>query len=531
MDNIFLKCNQKIEELFLKYNSDPYMFQRIQYHLLTILPTTLENECKNHNQRVTRTHFLLNEQQIFIQVFLSKNQYYYLPNNGCFYHYDGKNYSTITEDDIQHELLTTISKDKTLMQWKHKTKINIIKQIKDRNLFTSTPDSDTFQNVLNVLYPAFFSNKQEVKYFLTVIGDNILKKNSDLIFLIKPRTKKLINELENIAYYTIGLTNIAHNVMTKYHENYDYEKCRLLKINDTVSLDIWTDIIKKMGLNILCVAAHYSNRYTNSDAFIANYVNEDLRSYTFYLKNNNQQNIINHFCDYSIEQSNSISSKLSMNWKNMHYLWKLFISNYSYPSMIYANSLKSLLRERFLYNEEQDSFPNITSKYLPLTSDFILFWENTITMIDVGEEEFEIDEICSLFKKWKHIDTQCATNTSINESDAVKLITHFFPTVEIVENKYFLNIRCSLWNKLLDIQQVLDVFKHTKYLEQEQEKEQEVSLVSLDDIYKFYCAYCNKNKTKISSKRCFEKYVCTSLATHILFDKFISNDWFQVSSC
>lgn len=530
MDDIFLNCNEKMKELFTKYNSDAYMFQRLQYHILTILPSTLENESKNHVERVTRNHFLLNEQQIFIQVFLSKHQYYYLPNNSCFYHYDGKNYSIITEDDIQHELLTTISKDKTLMQWKHKTKINIIKQIKDRNLFTSTPESETFQNVLNVLYPAFFSNKQEAKYFLTIIGDNMLKKNSDLIFLIKPKMKKLMGELENIAYYTLGLTNIANNFITKYHENYDYEKCRLLKINDMVSFDIWLDIIKKMGINLFCVAAHYSNRYTNSDAFIINYGNEDLRNYTFYLKNNSQKDIIQHFCDYSIEQSNS--KHLSMNWKNMHYLWKLFIANYSYPSMIYSNTLKSLLSQKFSYDEELDSFPNITSKYLPLTGDFILFWENTITVLGEGdgEEEFEVDEICSLFKKWKQTDFQTVTNTTINENDVVKIISHFFPHVEIVENKYFSNIRCSLWNKMLDIQQSLDAFKLTKdNLEKDLEKDlnTEASLVSLDDIYKFYCNYYGKSKTKIASKRYFEKYVCTSLATHILFDKFISNDWFQ----
>jgi len=525
MDDIFLKCNEKMGELFSKYSSDPYMFQRLQYHLFTVLPTTLDNESKTHKERVSRNHFLLNEQQIFIQVFLSKNQYYYLPNNGCFYYYDGKNYSVITEDDIQHELLTTISKDKTLMQWKHKTKINIIKQIKDRNLFTSTPESDTFQNILNVLYPAFFSNKQEVKYFLTVIGDNILKKNSDIIFLIKPKIKKLIAELENVAYYTLGITNIAHNIVTKYHESYEYDKCRLLKMNDTVSQDIWLDVIKKVGLNLLCVAAHYSNRYTNSDTFIMNYVNEDLRNYTFYLKNNTQKEIINHFCDYSIEQSNSNSANLSLNWKNMHYLWKLFISNYSYPSMIYVNSLKTLLSEKFSYDEEVDAFPNITSKYLPLTSEFILFWENTITTVDAGEEEFEVDEICSLFKKWKQVDAQCSTNISINESDAVKIISHFFPNVEIFENKYFLNIRCSLWNKLLDIQQALESFKTVK----KGENSTDVCLVSLDEVYKFYCTYCNKGKTKIASKRYFEKYVCTSLATHILFDKFISNDWIKTT--
>ena len=187
------KCFDSIEELFKKYENNDYMLQRIHNHVVNYLPSVLDNELKNHEKRITRNMYLTNEQQIFIQVFLSKNQYYYLPNNGCFYHYDGKNYFTITEDDIQHELLTTISKDKTLMQWKHKTKINIIKQIKERNLFTSTPESETFQTVLNVLCPAFFSNKQEAKYFLTVIGDNILKKNSDLIFLIHSKTKKFLH--------------------------------------------------------------------------------------------------------------------------------------------------------------------------------------------------------------------------------------------------------------------------------------------------------------------------------------------------
>lgn len=525
MDEIFLNCKKKLDDLFLKYQSDQYMFQRLQYHIMNVLPSTLENESKTHTDRVTRNKFLINEQQIFIQVFLSKHQYYYLLNNCCFYHYDGKNYTTITEDDIQHELLTTISKDRTLMQWKYKTKINIIKQIKDRNLFTATPESETIQNVLQVLYPTFFSNKQEAKYFLTVIGDNILKKNQDLIFLIKPKTKKLIGELENIAYYNVGVTNVAHNLITKYHENYEYDKCRLLKIVDTVSNDIWNDVLKKMGINLFCVAAHYSNRYGNSDAFILNHVDEHLRDYTFYLKKSTKNDILTHFSAFSIEKSNAtMPANFTLNWKNMHYLWKLFISHHGYPNMIYSNTLKTLLRERFTYDEEQDAFLNITSKYLPLTSDFILFWENNVNILEDANsgEEYEIDEICYLFKKWSQIEDnlcKCATNGNIGENDVLKIVAHYFPNVEIVENKFFLNIKCLLWNKRIDIQIALNEFKTT-----EQSMD---SLISIDDAYQFYCSFCNKGKTKIVSKRYFEKYVSTYLATHILYEKFISIEWFE----
>ena len=205
------KCIENIHSLFDKYKDNTYMMQRLQFHLLTILPSTLENEDKNHIKRQERATFLSNEQKVFIQVFLSKNRYYYLTNNNCFYHYNGKTFNSVREDDIQHQLLTNISKDKTLMQWKYKTKINIIKQIKERNLFQCVPEPETIQKVIKNLYPFLFKSKNDVKYFLTVIGDNILKKNNDLIFLIKPTVKKILVELDNIIYITSGFTNPTFN--------------------------------------------------------------------------------------------------------------------------------------------------------------------------------------------------------------------------------------------------------------------------------------------------------------------------------
>jgi hypothetical protein len=158
-DNNESKCYNTIKELIEKYKDNEYMTQRIFNHVVTYLPNTLDSELKNHEKRVTRNNYLTNEQNIFIQVFLSKNKYFYLPNNNFFYEYDGERYLIIKEDDIIHKLLSTISKDQVLLQWKHKTKSNIIKQIKERTLFHSIPETDTIQNVLNVLYPSIFNSK------------------------------------------------------------------------------------------------------------------------------------------------------------------------------------------------------------------------------------------------------------------------------------------------------------------------------------------------------------------------------------
>jgi hypothetical protein len=169
------KCYESVTNLYQKYAENDYMLQRIYNHIVNYLPNTLENEYKNFEQRQNRNSYLTNEQQVFIQVFLSKNQYYYLPSNNFFYEYSGKNYLIVREDDIIHKLLSTISKEQILLQWKHKTKINIIKQIKERSLFNSIPETDTIQNILNVLYSSIFTSKNAAKYFLTIIGDNILK--------------------------------------------------------------------------------------------------------------------------------------------------------------------------------------------------------------------------------------------------------------------------------------------------------------------------------------------------------------------
>uniref|UniRef100_A0A6C0KWA9 Uncharacterized protein n=1 Tax=viral metagenome TaxID=1070528 RepID=A0A6C0KWA9_9ZZZZ len=518
----------KIVDLFEKYKSNPYMSARLKFHINNILPVTLENECKNREKRVERNQYLSNEQQVFIQVFLSKNQYFYLHNNNCFYQYNEKNYNIVKEDDIQHQLLSSISKDRKLMQWKYKTKINIIKQIKERNLFKSIPETDTIQNVLNYLYPSIFESKNEAKYFLTIIGDNILKKGNDNIFFIKPKTRKYLSEIENIAYLTTGITNIGNNFVTKYHESYKYESCRILKLNDNLNIDIWCDIIKKFGLDILCVAAHYSNRYENAETFLQNSVTEDLKNYTLFFKNKGENEIIDDFCNHSIKICNT-ENQVRISWKNIHYIWKLFISKFSLPNMIYSNHLKMLIKERFLYDDSCDSFCNITSLLMPLVNIFIDFWETNIIIESQYNEdnEFEIDELCTLFKKWNNKNK--GNNSNISEHSVLKIIEHYYPNVEIVDNKYVLNVKCKVWDKLADIEYALS---HLKCEHNQSHNINDCSLLSFDYAYDYYFNFCNKNKMSsdakyVVSKRFFEKYLYSNLSNFIVFEKFISSEWFH----
>jgi len=515
------------------------MLQRIHNHVVNYLPSVLDNELKNHEKRINRNMYLTNEQQIFIQIFLSKNQYYYLSSNNCFYEYNGNNYYIVKDDDIIHKLLSSISKDRILLQWKHKTKFNILKQIKERSLFTSIPETDTIQNILNILYPYIFTTKNQAKYFLTILGDNIMKKNSNLIFLANSKIKKMLCEIDTIAYFSIGFTNITNNFIVKYHENHSYDNCRLIKVNENSSIDLWKDTLIKNGLNLICVATHYSNRYENSDNYLNTKADEELKNYSFYLKNVPQQEIISKFCSKCFQITNTNNDNSGninkIEWKNVHFIWKQFISSLSLPNMIYSNTLKNILKETFNYDDSSDAFINITSKYLPIESDFIKFWEKTIIINEQSnfqesnfqeninlEEELEVDELCMLFKNWvkQQNEETLLSNGNISEENVVKILKHFFQNVEIVEEKYVLNISCTIWDKSKDI------IKSFEFIKNELQKNDFVALISFDDAYNYYVKFCNSKSYKfIISKRYFEKYLYSMMNNYIVYEKFIETEW------
>jgi len=506
-------CLTTVDKLYERYKDNEYMLQRIYNHVHVYLPNTLENESKNHEKRKNLNTYLSEEQQIFMQVFLSKNNYYYLPNNNFYYEYNGKDYFIVKEDEILHKLLSTISKERTLLQWKHKTKAAIIKQIKERNLFSSIPETDTIQNVLNYLYPSIFSSKNTAKYFLTIIGDNIFKKHTDFTFIVSQKMRQLLDELENVAASSIGNNNISYKFVTKYHETHTFNNCRLIKINDNYSNEYWRESLKKIGLNLLCVAAHYSNRHINSDNFLNTKADDELINYVYTLKNTTENGLVEKFISEYIEKT---TEGFKIEWKNIHFIWKQFLSSNSLPIVIFSNSFKNILKTNVQYDEESDSFVGVTSKYLPIYKDFIEFWDSTIINSPSSdfENELEIDEISSLFKQWSK------NRNVLSEENIIRVLKHFFSS-EIIDDKYVLNITSTLWNKSNDIQCVIP------YIKEQIKNNHTLSLISFDDIYNYYQKYSGGDLPLkfIVSKRYFEKYLYYKFADYIVYEKFVKPEW------
>ena len=109
------------------------------------------------------------------------------------------------------------------------------------------------------------------------------------------------------------------------------------------------------------------------------------------------------------------------------------------------------------YNPLLDCFIGISCKHIPAIKTFIAFWENTIIMTDDMILEYEINEICFLYKKWCEQTRQ--VYKAVNETQMLDWIEYFYPEVEIDREKYIYKIKCSLWDKQMDIQGAMESLK------------------------------------------------------------------------
>tara|TARA_Y200000002_G_scaffold382303_1_gene398908 strand:- start:3252 stop:4778 length:1527 start_codon:yes stop_codon:yes gene_type:complete len=508
MESLKEKCFSKIDELLEIYKNNEHMIDQIDIQINTLLEKTLKTEFSSYEQKEKLKNSLETQQNNFVKVFLSKNRYYYLSQNNteCFFEYDGKHYSVVKKDDIIHKLLVTISEYKDLHEWKFVVTDMIMKHIKERSLHTTVPESNTIQYVLKLLTPSVFSDRDSAKYFLMILGDNIFKKNKDLLYIPYGKSKQFLGILENYAYITIGHSNLIKNFV-KYHETHNYNNCRLLHFRGERE----NEITVNQALDLFCVACYYSTRFGNADEFINKKAKEQLKKYSLFLKDQTYQQIVEHFCDEmitNVHESSPSTSNYILKMKDVHYLWKSYLSKSNLPNVIYINTVKQLLIQNYDFDVEHECFKNITSKHLPLVRNFLSFWNSHVTSSE--EDELEIEELCMLFK---------TVYGQIDEGEALKIVYHFYPEVEIIENKYIKKMACDLWNKKEDILFALNKMK------EEYQKKNAQEFISFDDAYKYYCKVF-KNKY-ITNKRYFENYLRIYLKHFIVYETFLSNDWYS----
>lgn len=506
-----------IEQLHNHYKDDQFIRNKL-LNFVRQIPNILKTVGENKKISEERKEELTQERDLFISSFFQQKnkQYFYIPNSGLFIKYDSETYQICKEDDILHDILSCLSRNKKLTSWKYRIKNTTFKMIKERTIFKAIPNSHTIQNVVSILYPSLFKTKNHAKYFLTIIGDNILKKQQKNIFFISPQSKSFLKEIMYICdMYFETFKNPVDCFKFKYYDH-NYDNCRIM---DTCKECNITEIISKftkqfLFLDFLCVAIHYSARYTNSDNFLENHCDDTLFiNKVLYLKNNDENKIVKQFTDEYI-MLNKTQDTAMIDWNTILFLWKNFLEVNNFPNIMFQSTLKTILINKFKFDETQEVFTTIQTKRFVNLSYFITFWKKTITKDYTNE--YDTDEIALLFKNYSK-----EKDLRISETEIITILNYFMPNTEIVDNKTIQNISCEIWNKNEDVKLSLD-FIREKYKMLDKKYR-----ASFYDIYNEYCCLCEDNEKKyIVKKIYFEKYILDNISGEFIDDdEFLNQNW------
>jgi hypothetical protein len=431
--------------------------------------------------------------ETYIMDFLNNEdtQYYYIKKIKLFVKYDNDNYDIIDEDVIWIHIINSINDNSDLIKYKHNIKDSIILQIKGRGIDKSIPDTTTIQNVLTNLFNIICLNKDESKYFLTIIGDFIFKKNRDLNYFVNAGAKEFIGVIGDICHYYFNTTKLSNQIKCKYY-HHDYNTTRLIRFTEHIAnKTLWYGYVKKNILNIMAVACHYSSRYKSAEHFLTECENDSLVKYSLYLKNTSETDVVTDF----LNEYTHKDAKLSIKNNDMSYLWKLYIKNKKIPNVLFAHQLKILLGNVLVTNDNKTEFLHITSHQLIYVKNFNEFWSTMVE--ETNNDEVEMDELHNMYNIWLK-DNSIKENTN-TEKKLRHLIGHFFPHIEIDDKKYIMNITVKMWDKKESIIHVLNNIDKNYFAANDN--------ITLFQLYKLYIQYNGNKHNYVVSRKYFNQFI------------------------
>ena len=469
------KSIEKIISLYEENSENKELCDKITSYICNRLP--IEVVCWKKEYDKNKINI---EKNKFINNFLNddSNQFYYIEDTDIFVKYNNLNYSLIDEDELLYLILTEISKNKLLLSKKQMIKDIIIKEIKTNKLGAGIPESNTIQNIINYLYPVLFKTKSEAKYFLCILGDNILKKTKNKYYISRSEYMIFLNHINNCFrdYYNYDIiNNIYCNFDKVIKENKILKDSRILDFKQSMQNQrFWQHFLDQNILNIISVAIHYSQRY-DSEEYLRTKI--EYKDKILYFKNNTKDDIIQHFKNkYIIEKKDEKILK-----KELHYLWTLFLIEENIPNIF----LESSFFYKFFNMNQMTEYLNIFSDKLLVARKFNFFWEKCI--IETKDDMIEISEIFYFFKQKTKIKTS-------SEREIIYIIEYFYPYIKIINNKYIKNYSCILWNKKVTIKEVINNIRETD----------NINKYTNIKLYKKYCEYLKKSKSElVVNKRYF----------------------------
>ena len=472
------ECKRTISRLFEEYAGQPQMLDYLRSRVCETLPSVLLDHAAKTAQRAERLSLLDEACLQFSTIFLSTHDYYRCMGSGCFVEYDGRRVKYKDEDDIQYEVLSAISADKTVTPRKHKTKAHIMKCIKSRSILELCPEEETVNSALTSLSPAFFLTGNGAKHFLIAVGEALLGTTPH-IYICPPVLRQLYRVIDDAAAQELGLPSALSHFKKKYH-GHDYKSLRFFDVDSSRGPASVPSDISKHVLDYLVVAVHLARTWGSSDAFVDEAVDPQLVQHIKHASSRTRAAVIEEFLETTLLPCAEASITASEAWFSL----RQFFCSRNLPVLLFQDELHTHLRSKLGFDGKH--YIGRTSTYLPEVRAFETFWTSYMRPSD-SPFPLGIESLTLVFRqntKRKRYKTSA--------SFVRALVEHLYPAV-VLKNNNILGYECLAWNKLSDIKDVCSAVS-----------EPDNRTVTPNYLYNEYLASCHVPKV---SAREFHSFV------------------------
>jgi hypothetical protein len=444
-----------IESLRKQYEDNEYMTHRLEMHLknLPFFMKTIEDE---HTKKTARKHEFEVQKEIFTRDFLQANMIFFIPSTEQYIEKSREGLKFIQEDAISLRIGTMTPS--TLMVWKHKLISSILKKIKERLIYQYVPEPYAIKKIISTMP----MQKEYARYFLTIIGDILLSKKDGLVYFIDISYKYFLNALNRKIYLSVNKSFI--DVFKHKYHDHKYELCRILHGACPSEYEL-PPILETITTSIAL-----SKHYGSAEQYVQQIDLQDA----LLLKKHTPESLIHQF----VSTHMVLDPDASTPYKDVLFLWKMFLKKCHLPYVISQQNFKQYLHQlNFCENDVCLCRPIVQLNLLRLKQ----FWEKYISMDD---DVYDLAELVELYNKQEKL---TVTVDSFRE-----LIELEYNSI-VIENNKIVGIKCSLWDKTVDIDNALEMIPDK---------------TNVDAMYDFYCAY-TKN---INSKHVTKEYFIDHLA-------------------
>jgi hypothetical protein len=394
-----------------------------------------------------------------------------------------------------------------------------MERTQERGLQGIVPESEIIQRTLALFHPLLFSTKGQCKYFLTLVGDKLLRKDTTTRMIMSPSFRTALTPFLDVCtvYFGTKWRKSAFQLDLRSGQEQeplsnprDHRIVRVLPVTDifkSTNLPHYASAVRCLEslttleefIDIAFVAMYYSQQHQSAETWLQTAVSTSALSvessaFLQYLDHKTVSNVVAHFFEetFVIEKG---ATGFSMS--DICFLWKQFVATHCCWGLKDGILFQSLFRKEYFHHfniaDQTDNthFLHLSSKVNLCHVQWMKsFLDECVVRVDPEDEHdelygYEVSEINAMYGKWLN-EFRRKPVRSHSDDEWLEMMDVYFPTFAFTcgnqntpgpavnHRRIVYGIRCSIWEKKGLLFQYLhqlflnNALEHAKYEEYQQ---------------------------------------------------------------